>query len=141
MYVNTQSELDAEIAAFPWHDSYVREAHIQCPCYTSPGNRSVVAPDSNWLLRMIICSQDEEFPGIEFTFEGVERLSLEARVDLKPRGTVANGVVEVFLTTVDATPIRAERLRIQRLGAEIWGPNTRYCEANPFDESGFLLHE
>lgn len=89
MYVSNQSELDAEISAFPWHDSFVREAHVLCPSYTVPGHRSVVAPDSKWLLRLVICSQDEQFPGIEFIFDGVDGLSLECRVDLDPRGTIA----------------------------------------------------
>jgi len=111
-------------------------ADVLCPSYTVPGRRSVVAPDSKWLLRLVICSQDEQFPGIEFVFEGVDGLSLESRVDLDPRGTIEDGEVVMFMTRVDVTPIRAERLRIERLGVEAWGPNTRYCEVNQFDDRG-----
>jgi hypothetical protein len=139
MYVSNQSELDAELLAFPWHDSFVREAHVLCPSYTVPGRRSVVAPDSKWLLRLVICSQDEQFPGIEFIFEGVDGLSLESRVDLCPRGTIASDGVVMFMTAIDVTPIQAERLRIQRLSVETWGPSTRYCEVNQFDDQGYPI--
>ena len=139
MYVSNQSELDAELSAFPWHDSFVREAHVLCPSYTVPGRRSVVAPDSKWLFRLVICSQDEQFPGIEFIFEGVDGLSLECRVDLDPRGTIADGEVVMFMTAVDATPIRAERLRIEHLGVEVWGPTVRYREVKQFDDRGYPI--
>lgn len=45
----------------------------------------------------------------------------------------------MFMTAADVKPIRAERLRIERLGAEVWGPNTRYCEVNQFDDRGYPI--
>jgi len=139
MYVNNQIELDAELADFPWHDSFVREAHVLSPSYVIPSSRGVAAPDSKWLLRLVICSQEEQHPGLEFVFEGVDEITLSSRVDLSPHGTVRDGEVVMFMTTFDTTPIRAERLRLERLGIEAWGLKTRYCEVNQFDDGGFPI--
>lgn len=135
--ISSQRELDAELSNFPWHDSFVREVHALSPTYVVPGKLQVVAPDSPWVLRLLICSLDTQHPGLEFIFEESDQITLSSMVDLEPRGVIGSDEVIVFMTAVDPAPIRAKRLRIRRLGSEVWGPTTRYCGGNLFDEGGF----
>jgi hypothetical protein len=137
VFISSQGELDAELSRFPWHDSFIREAHALSPTYVVAGKRQVVAPDSPWAFRLLVCSADSQHPGLEFVFEEVDQVALSSMVDLEPHGVVGVDEVILFLTAVDPMPIRAKRLRIRHLGAEVWGLSLRYCSDNLFDEGGF----
>ena len=45
--------------------------------------------------------------------------------------------IDLFLTAVDQTSIRAKRLRIRQLRADVWGLSARYSDEKLFDQGGF----
>ena len=139
--IRNQVDLDAELSRFIWHDSFIREAHLLSPSYVVTGKRTVVAPDSLWGFRLLVCSADAEYPGIEFVFEEVEQIALSAMVDVEPYGVFGTDGIDLFLTEGDQTPIRAKRLRIRHLKADVWGVSARYSDDSLFDESGFSVEQ
>ena len=86
--ISSQAELDAVLSRFPWHDSFIREAHMLSPSYILTPERRLVAPDSLWGFRLLVCSADIHHPGLEFIFEEVDQIALSAMVDLEPHGVV-----------------------------------------------------
>lgn len=139
MIILSQSDLDKIISDFPWHDSFVREAHVLSPSYVKRDGSGVVAFNSPWLFRVLVSSLDSNNPGIEFIFKDTDRVVLTSFVDLSPCGKVSENKIEMTFTDSDSTPILARGLEVNILDSSSWGYKTQYCVFDMFDEGGFYL--
>jgi hypothetical protein len=140
--LNDQSELDMVLTSFPWHDAFVKEAHVLSPSYVAKSGAHVVAPNSLWTFRLLVCSSERTKPAIEFSFEETDQIILSSLVELQPHGIVNSDGVEIFMSTSDLRPIRAKRVWYRYLEAgTVWGWQSHYGTENLFDEGGFRLDE
>lgn len=136
--ITSQKDLDTFLAMPNWEDAFIREWYLLSPTYICPYNQATVAPDAAPMVRVLICTSEITYPGIELFFEEVEEIYLSCRSDLNPVGNFRYENIAFSFHGTDTPGIQAKALYYRILGKDCWGWKIQYGVENVFDESGFL---
>src|SRR5688572_21687418 len=109
--VTCESEAAAVMEATDWAHACVREMYLVAPSYVT-ADRKMVAPDCPPAVRVLVTSQDPEYPGVELFFDGVSRLGIWCGGELSPSLTVDRDKVRwSFQRGIQESTIEAKRAR------------------------------
>ncbi len=136
--INSQADLDNFISIPDWADAFVRECYLLSPSYVHNKSRSLVAADALPAMKVLICTQDINCPGIEFIFTEIINFNFSFCFDLEPKGIYENGTILLSLQGNDYDFIRCKSMHYRMLDQECWGFKIKYGTEMLYDEAGFL---
>ena len=124
--INSQEDLDIFISHFYWQDAFVREIYAISPSYINDQDRSMFAPDALPNMKILICSQSSECPGVEMLFNEIEAISLPFGTEINPSGSFNNDFIEFSFTEIVLSHIRCKQIYYKTLDQACWGDKLFY---------------
>lgn len=77
------NEISTLLSKIDFEDAYVKEAYYVAPTYFT--SDSIVAPESPGSFRLLLITNDDDSPVIEFDFEEVTQFALSSCIDIEPK--------------------------------------------------------
>lgn len=138
--ISSQKDID-DLLAFPiWEDAFIREWYLLSPTYVCE-DQSIVAPYALPSMKMIVCSSDSTFPGLELFFEDLKGLSCFFDLELDPEASYSECIIWFYINGMKFPPLEAKNLYYKVLSEDSWGWKTSCGRENFFDQGGFIYHE
>lgn len=136
--INSQVDLDNFIACLDWADAFVRECYLESPTYVSSKTGGVVAVDAAPALKMLICTQDRDSPGVELVFTDLIRFSFTFGVDLEPLGFYKYDSICMSFSGHEYDMIECKSMYYKKIDTESWGHKVKYGQKILHDEGGLF---
>ncbi len=134
--IYSQEDLDAFISSLDWTDAFIRECYLLSPTYISPEDSGMIAANAAPMIKMLICTQDPKFAGVELILCDVDDLSLSFSCDLEPFGDYQDDFVSISFSGVVTDITRCKEFYYKILDQNCWGHKIRYGSDEIFDEGG-----
>lgn len=131
--IESQDDFASLSASVSWEDAFIKESFALTPSYLTED--SIVAPDAKLWVKVLICTPESEYMGIEFLFEEVEEFYLPSAMDLEPEVSLCSSFTDFKFLSSDSKCIRAKRILYRFRGEEYFTYGTKVC-GNYFDEGG-----
>lgn len=136
--IDSQEDLDVFVSIPDWADAFVRECYILSPSYIYSISTGVFAPDALPTLKVLICTQDIECPGIELMFVEIENIVLIFNCDMCPNGKYHNNHLDFSFSQATGSAFRCKEMYYRILDQKCWDTTIRYGKENFYTEEGFL---
>jgi len=113
------------ISSVYWEHAFFREVYIISPSFIYPNETKQASPDFYPNMGIIILCFGSEIPAIELMLSEVEVIQLSFNSDLKPSGSILNGMIELCFNSSSMIRARAISFRFPSKD-EILGDKIRY---------------
>ena len=119
-----------------WGHAFIREGYAISPSYQLPNGKGTVNPDVPVDLFILIMTDYEECPAVEFLFRQVEQIEISCTSDVELQGVVIKdrfGHKYISFSFGSGRWIKAKKMEYRLLGNEILGNRRRYGQAVDHD--------
>lgn len=113
MNIKSENELVRFVSGIDWDDAFIKEAHVASPTYIDEVDDGIVACDSAFSVRVLVCLPKNIDKVIEFKFYDVDQLSFEAQMDILPTANFKHNVIEFRFIGSEGRCIRCRRLEVK----------------------------
>lgn len=94
MKMESESQFSRFVASIGWEDAFIKEISVTSPTFIEEIDGGIVAFDSKFDVRALVCLPDNENKVVEFHFLEVEELSIESRMDILPTANFKHNSIE-----------------------------------------------
>lgn len=136
--INSQEDFDQFVSIPDWADAFVRECYLLSPSFINTENQGLFAPNYPPTMKVLICIQDIDYPGIELLFVEVEDIILPFNRELDPFGKCYKNYLEFSFIERESYVFRCKEIHYKMLDQACWGKKIRYGNESFYTEEGFL---
>ncbi len=125
------NKISKTIERIDFEDAYIKEAYYIAPTYFTKD--SIIAPDSPGNFKLLIITNDNDVPVLEFEFEEVTEVSFSSCIDISPKIWCSGSNIHFSLISSDYEKIVSKQLKLRILDQKFRLKNQKYGYENPYD--------
>ena len=131
MELSDLNEISELLGRIDFEDAYVKEAYYIAPTYFT--SDSIVAPDTPGNFKLLIITNDDETPALEFEFQEVTQVAFSSCVDIDPKVWNDRSLNNFSLISSEYEVIVCKKIKLRLIDESFRLNNQKYGKCNPFD--------
>lgn len=124
-------EISELISNVDFEDAYIKEAYFIAPTYFT--SESIVAPDSPGIFKLLLITNDDELPVLEFEFKEVTQIAFECCIDIEPKIWKEGTSINFSLIGSEYEKVVCKQIKLKILDERYRLNNQKYGKENPFE--------
>jgi len=129
MKISDIDQITAFLKEVDFDDAVVKEVYFVSPTYFT--SKSIVFPNAPGHLRLVLITNDDKVPALEFEFEEVTQVYFSSHVDINPKVWKKGAVTYFSLTNSDYEKVICENIGLKVLDESFRSTKTRFKPIEP----------